>query len=45
MNPEVEPAQPDTTPPPDNAPEYDPPAPDGNPELPSEIPPVMDPKM
>lgn len=44
-DPEIEPATPDTTPPPDNAPEYDPPAPDGNPELPSEIPPVMDPKM
>jgi hypothetical protein len=43
-DPEVEPSSPDTTPP-DNAPEYDPPAPDGNPELPSEIPPVMDPKM
>jgi len=43
-DPEVEPTGPDTTPP-DNAPEYDPPAPDGNPELPSEIPPVMDPKM
>lgn len=43
-NPEVEPGAPDTTPP-ENAPEYDPPAPDGNPELPSEIPPVADPKM
>ncbi|HTM81156.1 hypothetical protein [Asticcacaulis sp.] len=43
-NPEIEPLSPDTSPP-DNAPEYDPPAPDGNPELPSEIPPVMDPKM
>lgn len=43
-DPEVEPASPDTAPP-DNAPEYNPPAPDGNPELPSEIPPVMDPKM
>jgi hypothetical protein len=42
--PEVEPSGPDITPP-DIAPEYDPPAPDGNPELPSEIPPVMDPKM
>ena len=42
--PEIEPATPDITPP-DTAPEYDPPAPDGNPELPSEIPPVMDPKM
>ncbi len=43
-DPEVEPTGPDVTPP-DTAPEYDPPAPDGNPELPSEIPPVMDPKM
>ncbi len=43
-DPEVEPTGPDITPP-DTAPEYDPPAPDGNPELPSEIPPVMDPKM
>lgn len=43
-NPEIEPSGPDITPP-DTAPEYDPPAPDGNPELPSEIPPVMDPKM
>ena len=44
-DPEVEPANPDTIPQPDNAPEYNPPEPDGNPELPSEIPPVMDPKM
>ena len=43
-DPEVEPASPDTSPP-DNAPEYNPPSPDENPELPSEIPPVMDPKM
>ncbi|ESQ84836.1 hypothetical protein AEAC466_07195 [Asticcacaulis sp. AC466] len=42
-DPEIEPYEPATDP--DNAPEYNPPAPDGNPELPSEIPPVTNPQF
>jgi len=40
-NPEVEPDMP----PAPSEPEYNPPAPDGNPELPSEIPPVTNPQI